>query len=85
MAKNHNLNPEDSLAKLGENAKNHNYFTFESLLFKNLPTPASFLFISVFSNKQFNLTTNQSEKMSKYQSSLRRRDLNPRPYDTHNH
>ena len=48
---------------------------------KNGPTPVSFCLLSVFSNKQYNFTTNQCEKMSKFTSSIRRRDSNPQPLE----
>ena len=47
-------------------------------LFKKGPTPASFCLFSVFSNKQYNFTTNPCEKMP-CPSRKRHRDSNPRP------
>ena len=48
------------------------------LFFKNGPIPASFCLFSVFSNKQYNFTTNQCEKCP---TSIRCRDLNPQPFE----
>ena len=48
------------------------------VFFENGPSPPSFLFIFVFSNKHYNFTTNKCEKCS---SSIRHWDSNPRPLE----
>ena len=40
------------------------FFEGNLIFFKNGPTPASFCLFSIFSNKQYNFTTNICEKMS---------------------